>query len=97
MLAWIAYIRSDYLASKEYLEEGLLVAMGAYSTLDLWRNAERRAVQGRYDDAVARCYRMVEWTAQWLLRTRCNVSAVLLTWNSSVDFCSESRWIWPSR
>ncbi len=41
--------------------------------LDLWRNAERRAVQGRYDDAVARCYRMVEWTAQWLLSTRCDI------------------------
>jgi hypothetical protein len=34
---------------------------------DLWRNAQRRAVQGRYDDAVARLYRMIEWTAQWLL------------------------------
>lgn len=34
---------------------------------DLYRNAERRAVQGRYDDAVARLYRLIEWTAQWLL------------------------------
>lgn len=42
--------------------------------LDLWRNAERRAVQGRYDDAVARCYRMVEWSAQWLLRSRCGIN-----------------------
>jgi len=41
--------------------------------LDLWRNAERRAVQGRYDDAVARCYRMGEGTAQWLLHTRCDI------------------------
>ena len=41
--------------------------------LDLWRNAERRAIQGRYDDAVARCYRMVEWSAQWLLETRCDI------------------------
>jgi CRISPR-associated protein (TIGR02710 family) len=24
-------------------------------------------VQGRFDDAVARVYRLVEWTAQWLL------------------------------
>ncbi|MCZ7627156.1 MAG: TIGR02710 family CRISPR-associated CARF protein [Candidatus Methylomirabilis sp.] len=37
---------------------------------DLWRNAERRAAQGRYDDAVARIYRLLEWTAQWLLRSR---------------------------
>lgn len=35
---------------------------------DLWRNAERRAARGQYDDAVSRCYRLIEWTAQWLLR-----------------------------
>jgi len=34
---------------------------------DLWLNAQRRAAQGRYDDAVARGYRLLEWTAQWLL------------------------------
>lgn len=37
---------------------------------DLWLNAERRAVQGRFDDAVARCYRLVEWTAQWQLQAK---------------------------
>jgi CRISPR-associated protein (TIGR02710 family) len=40
---------------------------------DLWRNAERRAAQGRYDDAVARIYRLLEWSAQWLLRNRCGI------------------------
>lgn len=40
---------------------------------DLWRNAERRAAQGRYDDAVARVYRLLEWSAQWLLRSRCGI------------------------
>ncbi len=35
---------------------------------DLWWNAERRAAQGRYDDAVARWYRLMEWSAQWQLR-----------------------------
>ena len=34
---------------------------------DLLRSAERRAARGRYDDAVARAYRMVEWAAQWLV------------------------------
>lgn len=34
---------------------------------DLWLNAQRRAAQGRYDDAVARGYRLLEWSAQWLL------------------------------
>lgn len=37
---------------------------------DLWSNAERRAHQGRSDDAVARVYRLMEWVAQWQLRTR---------------------------
>ena len=37
---------------------------------DLWLNAERRASQGRFDDAVARVYRLIEWTAQWQLRDR---------------------------
>ena len=32
---------------------------------DLWLNAQRRAAQGRFDDAVARWYRLLEWTAQW--------------------------------
>ncbi len=40
---------------------------GAARLWDLWHNAERRAGQGRYDDAVARVYRLLEWTAQWLL------------------------------
>ena len=37
---------------------------------DLWLNAERRAAAGRYDDAVARVYRVIEWTAQWILRAQ---------------------------
>jgi hypothetical protein len=37
---------------------------------DLWLNARRRAAQGRYDDAVARLYRLIEWTAQWLLEEK---------------------------
>lgn len=37
---------------------------------DLWRNAERRASQGRFDDAAARLYRLIEWTAQWQLKVK---------------------------
>ncbi len=40
---------------------------------DLWRNAERRAAQGRYDDAVARVYRLIEWSAQWILKNHFNI------------------------
>lgn len=36
---------------------------------DLWLNAERRAHRKRYDDALARLYRLVEWTVQFILRT----------------------------
>ena len=39
----------------------------AAQLLDLYLNAQRRAAQGRYDDAIARIYRLLEWTAQWLL------------------------------
>ncbi len=52
---------------------------------DLWRNAERRAAQGRYDDAVARVYRLLEWTAQWLLRTRAGIDTSNLTPESIPD------------
>ncbi len=41
--------------------------------LDLWLNAQRRAAQGRFDDAVARAYRLLEWTAQWLLRVHAGI------------------------
>ncbi|MGF1645160.1 MAG: TIGR02710 family CRISPR-associated CARF protein [Thiotrichales bacterium] len=41
--------------------------------IDLWLNAKRRAAQRRYDDAVARAYRLLEWSAQWLLRTRADI------------------------
>ena len=37
---------------------------------DLWLNAQRRAAQGRFDDAVARGYRLLEWTAQSLLAAK---------------------------
>lgn len=44
---------------------------------DLWRNAQRRAAQHRYDDAIARLYRLTEWSAQWIL----NVQTGILTAN----------------
>jgi len=40
---------------------------------DLFRNAERRAAQERYDDAVARLYRLLEWSAQWLLKEQAGI------------------------
>jgi hypothetical protein len=40
---------------------------------DLYRNAERRAAAQRYDDAIARLYRLLEWSAQWLLREQAGI------------------------
>ncbi len=40
---------------------------------DLYLNALRRAHQGRYDDATARIYRLIEWSAQWLLWQHCQI------------------------
>lgn len=40
---------------------------------DLYLNAQRRAAQGRYDDAIARVYRLIEWTAQWILQSQCQI------------------------
>ncbi|MFO1038428.1 MAG: hypothetical protein U1E45_16445 [Geminicoccaceae bacterium] len=57
-------------------EKGLRSLTGAsqdrvpLALLDLWNNALRRAARGQHDDAVARCYRAVEWSAQWVLKTQ---------------------------
>jgi len=59
---------------------------------DLWLNALRRAAQGRYDDAVSRAYRVLEWVVQWLLRDRCNVD----TSDLPKDFIPESIGIKPN-
>lgn len=40
---------------------------------DLWLNALRCAAASRYDDAVSRVYRVIEWMAQWVLKTQCRV------------------------
>ena len=46
--------------------------------LDLWFNALRRAEQGRFDDAIARLYRLLEWTAQWILQVHCNIDTAAI-------------------
>jgi hypothetical protein len=48
--------------------------------LDLRRNAERCAARGRYDDAVARLYRLTEWIAQWRLAARHGLDASAMDW-----------------
>jgi hypothetical protein len=51
---------------------------GALHLRDLWRNAERCANRGRYDDAVARLYRLWEATAQWLLHRDCGIDTAVI-------------------
>ena len=36
--------------------------------LDLRNNASRKAKLGMFDDAMARVYRLIEWSAQWIIR-----------------------------
>jgi len=38
-----------------------------WKLLDLWNNIQRKAGQSYYDDALARLYRLLEWTAQWII------------------------------
>ena len=52
---------------------------------DLWRNAERCAKRGRYDDAIARCYRLIEWVGQWRLRSHHQIDVDALEWSRITD------------
>ncbi len=63
----------SYLAVATRLNDRNPAKRDAARLFDLYLNALRRAAQGRYDDAIARVYRLVEWTAQWLLKNLCNI------------------------
>ena len=69
-----------YLQGKTYLQELSLLNDPSKQgneparLFDLWMNAERRARQGRYDDATGRWYRLMEWTAQWQLKVKKNIN-----------------------
>src|SRR5690606_21226391 len=62
-----------YLSTANQLNDNNQDKCDAARLLDLYRNAERRAAQGRYDDAVARIYRLIEWSAQWLLKVQAGI------------------------
>jgi CRISPR-associated protein (TIGR02710 family) len=66
--------------------------------VDLWQNAVRCAARGAFDDAVARCYRLVEATAQHLLRTRYDIDTGELEPEVFLDRVPESeREAWRRR
>ncbi|MEQ1620572.1 MAG: TIGR02710 family CRISPR-associated CARF protein [Methylococcales bacterium] len=62
-----------YLAIAMRLNDNNIAKREAAQLLDLFLNAQRRAAQGRFDDAIARVYRLIEWTAQWLLKNQCGI------------------------
>ncbi|MGD0959525.1 MAG: TIGR02710 family CRISPR-associated CARF protein [Methylomonas sp.] len=62
-----------YIDSAVHLNHNNPAKRDAARLFDLYLNAQRRAAQGRFDDAVARIYRLIEWSAQWQLKTRCNI------------------------
>lgn len=64
-----SYIVPNYIFLKQILGTDKR-ATGYETVYDLLRNAERRAHQGRYDDAVARLYRACELLAQIRLQQR---------------------------
>lgn len=66
--------------------------------LDLWHNAMRRAARGEFDDALARCYRLVEATAQHLLQTRFEIDTGRLEPSRFLDRLPEKeRADWQGR
>ena len=58
---------------------------------DLWLNAQRRAAQGRYDDAMARVYRLLEWCAQWQLKSKMDIDTADLPANLAPAGVSPGR------
>jgi CRISPR-associated protein (TIGR02710 family) len=69
----LGQVLSPYIGVLKALTSADSAKRSAFQILDLWRNAERRAVQGRYDDAIARGYRLTEWAAQWILQRRAGI------------------------
>ncbi len=59
--------RSDWCALAAVLVREQSAPWRALYLCDLWRNAQRCAARGRWDDGVARLYRLWEAMAQWLL------------------------------
>lgn len=70
--------RSDWSDLAAELARSQDAPWGALHLRDLWNNAERRAARGRYDDAVARLYRLWEGMAQWLLRVDCRIDTAII-------------------
>jgi CRISPR-associated protein (TIGR02710 family) len=84
----------EHIVPLKRLSGSIAKASGYERVGDLLRNAERRAVQHRYDDAIARLYRAVELFAQVRLKTPHGID----TGNVEVNgLPAEHREAWRSR
>jgi CRISPR-associated protein (TIGR02710 family) len=70
--------RADWFDLAAALARGQDSPWGALHLRDLWHNAQRCAARGRYDDAVARLYRLWEAIAQWLLRADYRIDTAVI-------------------
>ncbi len=99
--------RNDWFELAGTLARGQDLPRGALRLRDLWHNAQRCAARGRYDDAVARLYRLWEGTAQWLLRADCRIDTAVIqtglrkSWDLYLhlqpDGAAESFWQRPAQ
>ncbi|NPA39643.1 MAG: TIGR02710 family CRISPR-associated protein [Thermodesulfobacteria bacterium] len=78
-----------YLTLKRIL--GIMRATGYEKVLDLIRNAERRAVQRRFDDAVARLYRALEMLAQIRLKQKYNIDPSKITEDTLINLPPKAK------
>ncbi|AUW94338.1 CRISPR-associated protein [Sulfobacillus thermotolerans] len=60
-------LRAYYIDLKELTHSNKPLIGRFLQLWDLWLNAQRRAAQQRYDDAIGRCYRLIEASGQWIL------------------------------
>ena len=67
------YMGNGYLPNLRLLTQTRKPGNQPARLFDLWLNAQRRAAQGRHDDAVARVYRLLEWCAQWQLESKMDI------------------------
>jgi hypothetical protein len=74
-------LASRHPALEAFARDARLCARHEWARLaDLLLNAQRCAARGRYDDAVARCYRLVEWTGQWRLKEKHGIDTGAVDW-----------------
>jgi len=74
-------LASRHPALEAFARDARLCARHEWARLaDLLLNAQRCAARGRYDDAVARCYRLVEWTGQWRLKAKHGIDTGAVDW-----------------